>query len=101
MTVQTKSEAINRAIQLAAAKGYQVKEISDGYSGAEQVVYMAGRLTGSLRAEIETGIPELRYRKSERTPQNPRMRVLSPPHPSSACPFRPRAAGLHPAKSRH
>jgi hypothetical protein len=71
MTVQTKSEAINRAIQLAAAKGYQVKEISDGWSGAEQVVYMAGRLTGSLRAEIETGIPELRYWKSERTPQNP------------------------------
>lgn len=71
MTVQTKSEAINRAIQLAIAKGYRVKEISDAWSDAEQVVFMAERLTESLRAEIEIEIPELRYWESPRTPHNP------------------------------
>lgn len=51
-------------------QGYRVKGISDGWSGTEQVFFMAERLMESLRAEIETGISELRYWESARTPHN-------------------------------
>lgn len=66
-----KSPHINRAIAIAIAAGYMVKEVSNGWSKIDQVVHMSGSLTTDVRQSIEKEEPSLRYWSTDRTPHNP------------------------------
>lgn len=67
----TKSPYIDNAVQIAIAAGNSVREISEGWSKVQQVVHMAAKLTDSVRAEIQSQVPSLRYWSTDRTPHNP------------------------------
>ena len=47
-----KSPGIDRAVQITIGAGNSIKEISDGWSNFQQVVYMANGLTAAVRNEI-------------------------------------------------
>lgn len=64
------SEAIFEAVQIAEREGLVRIEVSKGWTKARQVVHMGGRLSASIREQIERELPELRYWKAGRTPQN-------------------------------
>ena len=64
------SQYIDRAIALAINGGNSVKNIVEGWSKVEQVVYMSGKLTSDVRHLIETSEPSLRYWSAEKTPHN-------------------------------
>lgn len=68
--MDTKSEAIRKAVEIAVESGNSVKLISTEWSQAKQVVYMTSPLTIALRNEIQRKIPSLHYWSARRTPHN-------------------------------
>ena len=66
-----KSPGIDRAVQITIGAGNSIKEISDGWSNFQQVVYMANGLTAAVRNEIRRQEPLLQYWSVDRTPHNP------------------------------
>jgi len=66
-----KSAGIDRAVQITIGAGNSIKEISDGWSNFQQVVYMANGLTAAVRNEIRRQVPLLQYWSVDRTPHNP------------------------------
>lgn len=63
----TVSPHINGAIRLALAAGYSIKETSDAWSAIKLVVYMNAELTSTLRGDIQSTLPSLRYWITDRT----------------------------------
>lgn len=61
----------DHAVALALSAGNRVQSITTGWSKVEKVVYMADKLTPSLRQRIQASEPSLRYRHSEASPHNP------------------------------
>ena len=66
-----KSPNINGAVQLAIRAGNSVKEVFEGWSNVQQVVYMSNGLTVAVRDAIQCQFPSLRYWSTDRTPHNP------------------------------
>lgn len=64
------SQCIDHAIALAIDSGNSVKDIVEGWSKIDQVIYMSGPLTNDVRLHIESAEPSLRYWSSEKTPHN-------------------------------
>lgn len=68
---EIKSPDIDRAVQIAIEAGSSIKEITEGWSNVQQVVYMANGLTGAVRDDIQRHVPTLYYWSTKRTPHNP------------------------------
>ena len=66
----SKSPHIDHVIDLAANDGNNVKDIIEGWSKIEQVVYMSSKLTNDIRQLIEISEPSLRYWSAKKTPHN-------------------------------
>jgi len=66
-----KSPHIDHAVKIAIAAGNTIKEISEGWSKVQQVVYMTDRLSAAVRSEIQRQVPTLRYWTSDKSPHNP------------------------------
>ena len=65
-----RSSHIERAIDIALAAGNCVKEVSEGWSNTDLVIYMTNRLTPEVRHSIETKEPSLKYWSVNGTPHN-------------------------------
>ncbi|MGI8488884.1 hypothetical protein QWJ20_10130 [Pectobacterium sp. S5] len=65
-----KSSYIDHAIELSLAEGNSVKEISDGWSNMDQVIYFSNKMSQELQLKIKEEEPKLRYFSTDRTPQN-------------------------------
>ena len=66
-----KSPDIDRAVQIAIGAGNSIKEIFEGWSNFQQVVYMSKGLTAAVRNDIQRHVPALHHWSTERTPHNP------------------------------
>lgn len=66
----TKSPYINHAINLSLLEGNLVKEVYDGWSTLEQVVFFSKKISPELRVKIRLELPSLRYFSTDRTPHN-------------------------------
>lgn len=65
------SATVLRAAEIAIEEGNVLREISEGWSKANQVVHMARELSALARQRIESEVPSLRYWRSPGTPHNP------------------------------
>ncbi|MDY4385616.1 hypothetical protein [Pectobacterium aroidearum] len=63
----TISPYINHAIDISLSEGNSVKEVSDGWSNMEQVIFFSKKMSQSLRLEIKNKEPKLRYFSTDRT----------------------------------
>lgn len=61
---------INIAIKLAVEFGNSVKESTEGWSKAKQVIYMQKKLDPILKNKIEKEINKLRFRSYKGSPHN-------------------------------
>ncbi len=61
---------INLAINLALSDGNEIKERSEGWSKAKQVIMMKGKLTAEMRDSIKKSVPKLEYWVESGSPQN-------------------------------
>ncbi|MEQ9943524.1 hypothetical protein ABRP58_15955 [Pectobacterium aroidearum] len=66
----TISPYINHAIDISLSEGNSVKEVSDGWSNMEQVIFFSKKMSQSLRLEIKNKEPKLRYFSTDRTPHS-------------------------------
>ncbi|MDE8756041.1 hypothetical protein PZA22_16265 [Pectobacterium polaris] len=66
----TKSSYIDHAIEFSLAEGNSVKEISDGWSNMDQVIYFSKKMSQELQLKIKREEPKLRYFSTDRTPHN-------------------------------
>ncbi|MFP1787610.1 hypothetical protein ACLEDP_17425 [Lonsdalea quercina] len=66
----TKSPYIDHVIELSLAEGNSVKEISDGWSNMEQVIFLSKKMSRSLQLKIKKEEPTLRYFSTNGTPHN-------------------------------
>ncbi|WP_174872294.1 hypothetical protein [Pectobacterium polaris] len=66
----TKSSYIDHAIEFSLAEGNSVKEISDGWSNMDQVIYFSKKMSQELQLKIKREEPKLRYFSTDRPPHN-------------------------------
>ncbi|MBN7766448.1 hypothetical protein [Pectobacterium brasiliense] len=66
----TSSPHINHVIELSLAEGNSVKEISDGWSNMDKVIYFSKKMSQELQLKIKKEEPKLRYFSTDRTPHN-------------------------------
>jgi hypothetical protein len=65
-----KSPHIELAVRVAVDAGNIVKEVCEGWTKVEKVVYMKKSLTEPVRHDIQQLVPSLRYFITEKTPHN-------------------------------
>ncbi|CAK9886705.1 MAG: hypothetical protein XXXJIFNMEKO3_03151 [Candidatus Erwinia impunctatus] len=66
----TKSPYINHAIELSLSDGNSVKEVSDGWSNIEKIIFFKKKISQELKFKIQNELPKLRYYSTDNTPHN-------------------------------
>ncbi|KAA8998184.1 hypothetical protein FJU30_17375 [Affinibrenneria salicis] len=66
-----KSPHIKHAVKLSLSAGNSIREISDGWSDVNQVIYLSRKMSTELRKQIEQAEPLLKYWSVSKTPYDP------------------------------